>query len=102
ISMARTKDADTATTQFFINVVDNPGLDPKDPVTNPRGYTPDGYAVFGKVVEGMDVIDKIKAVKTGVKKLKARHPGGQLIGQPMQNVPLEAVVIKKASLVKAK
>ncbi|MEO1842969.1 MAG: peptidylprolyl isomerase, partial [Akkermansiaceae bacterium] len=64
--------------------------------------TPDGYAVFGKVVEGMDVIDKIKAVKTGVKKLKARHPGGQLIEQPMQNVPLEAVVIKKASLVKAK
>jgi peptidyl-prolyl cis-trans isomerase A (cyclophilin A) len=100
--MARTKDADTATTQFFINVVDNPSLDPKDPVTNPRGFTPDGYAVFGKVVEGMDVIDKIKAAETGVKKLKARHPGGQLIEQPMQNVPLEAVVIKKASLVKAK
>ena len=102
ISMARTNAPDTATTQFFINVVDNPGLDPKDPVTNPRGYTPDGYAVFGKVVEGMDVIDKIKAAETGVKKLKARHPSGQLIEQPMQNVPLEVVVIRKASLVKAK
>jgi len=83
-------------------VVDNPSLDPKDPVTNPRGFTPDGYAVFGKVVEGMDVIDKIKQVKTGSKKLKARPPSGQLMEKTMQDVPLEAVVIKKASLVKAK
>ena len=54
IAMARTNDLDSATSQFFINVVDNSGS-----LDKPR------YCVFGKVVEGMDVVDKIKSVKTG-------------------------------------
>src|SRR4051812_23292303 len=58
IAMARTSDPDSATAQFFINVKDNKGLDP-DPDNDPNGY-----CVFGKVIEGMDVVDKIKEVKT--------------------------------------
>ena len=72
IAMARTSDPDSGTSQFFINVVDNAALD------QPRGGA--AYAVFGKVVSGMDVVDKIKGVKTGNK-------------GPYQNVPIEPVVI---------
>ena len=75
VAMARTAMPDSATSQFFINVVDNPNLD---------SYG-GGYAVFGKVTQGMDVVDKIKTVQTGNK-------------GPHQNVPLEPVLIKKASL----
>lgn len=62
LAMARTNDPDSATSQFFINHADNDFLDY-------RGPQPDkiGYAVFGKVTEGMDVVDKIAAVKTGRK-----------------------------------
>jgi peptidyl-prolyl cis-trans isomerase A (cyclophilin A) len=56
LSMARTQDPNSATSQFFISVVDNPNLD-----YSARGW---GYAVFGKVIEGMDVVDKIVKVKT--------------------------------------
>lgn len=77
IAMARTEDPDSATSQFFINVADNAALD-KTPES-------DGYAVFGKVIEGMDVVDKIKAVPTGN---KAGH----------QNVPNEDVVIKSVKV----
>lgn len=79
LSMARTAVVDSATSQFFINVADNAFLDHK-------GKTPDGYgyAVFGKVVEGMDVVDKIKDVPTG-------NYG------PFGDVPKEPVVIKSAS-----
>ena len=80
--MARTNVVDSATSQFFINVVDNAFLDHKD--DSPRGY---GYAVFGKVLEGMDTVDKIRAVKTGVVKR-------------FKDVPLEPVIITKASRVK--
>jgi cyclophilin family peptidyl-prolyl cis-trans isomerase len=61
IAMARTSDPHSASSQFFINVVDNAGLD--------RSGAADGhgYCVFGKVTEGMDVVDKIRAVKTGSK-----------------------------------
>ena len=59
IAMARTMVADSATAQFFINVVNNNGLNRP----SPDGH---GYAVFGKVIDGMDVVDKIKAVKTGM------------------------------------
>ena len=59
LSMARTNDPHSATSQFFVNLVDNAFLDPG------RGGA--GYAVFGAVVEGMDVVDKIAAVKTGSK-----------------------------------
>jgi peptidyl-prolyl cis-trans isomerase B (cyclophilin B) len=72
IAMARTNDPDSATAQFYINVADNTFLDAKD--KRP------GYAVFGKVVEGMDVVDKIKGVRTG-------NQGGH------QNVPIEDVKI---------
>ena len=80
IAMARTGNPDSATAQFFINVKDNDMLD----APKPDGH---GYAVFGKVVGGMDVVDKIKAVQTGNK-------GG------MQNVPTEPVVIRSATIVK--
>ena len=81
LAMARTMDPNSATAQFFINLKDNAFLDQ----ANSRDGN--GYAVFGKVVAGMDVVDKIKAVPTGNK-------------GPHQNVPLEPVTIKKASLEK--
>jgi len=81
LAMARTPDPNSATAQFFINVKDNPFLDQ----ANSRDGN--GYAVFGKVISGMDVVDKIKAVPVGDK-------GGH------QNVPLSPVTIKKASLEK--
>jgi len=82
VAMARTANPNSATAQFFINVVDNPNLD----YPNPDG---NGYAVFGKVVEGMDTIDKIKTTPT-------RSYG------PMSNVPSTPVVIESASVVAAK
>jgi cyclophilin family peptidyl-prolyl cis-trans isomerase len=77
IAMARTAALDSATSQFFINVVDNAGLD------YPNNG---GYAVFGKVVEGLDVVDKIKAGKT------VADPRGE------PSVPVEPVVIKSATI----
>ncbi|KAA0252683.1 peptidyl-prolyl cis-trans isomerase [Acidobacteria bacterium ACD] len=62
IAMARTSDPNSATAQFFINVRDNAALDYRGDAANEIGY-----CAFGKVVEGMDVVDKIKAVPTGVK-----------------------------------
>lgn len=80
LAMARTGAPDSATSQFFINVVDNDMLNrPK-----PDGF---GYAVFGKVVEGMDVVDKIKAVKTG-------------FYRGFQDVPEQQVVIKSIKVLK--
>jgi len=76
IAMARTMDPNSATSQFFINVVDNSDkLDPRP--------GSDGYAVFGEVVAGMDVVDAIRVVKTG------NRP-------PHQNVPVEPIVIVSA------
>jgi peptidyl-prolyl cis-trans isomerase B (cyclophilin B) len=75
LAMARTSDPDSASAQFFINVVDNTFLNFKS--KTPQGW---GYAVFGKVIEGMDVADAIAGVKT-----KA------------QDVPVEPVIIQKAS-----
>ena len=80
IAMARTNIPNSATSQFFINVVDNDNLN----APKPDGF---GYAVFGKVVSGMDVIDKIRLV-----------PVGNRSG--MQNVPLQNVTITSASIVK--
>jgi len=82
LAMARTNVVDSATSQFFVNVADNARLDHAG--TDPSAY---GYCVFGKVIEGMDVVDKIKAAPTGN---KAGH----------QNVPVEAVVIKSITRVK--
>jgi len=78
IAMARTMVPDSATAQFFINTVDNANLDFKNP--SPMGI---GYCVFGRVAEGLDVLDKIEAVETGVR-------GG------MRDVPQTEVVIKDA------
>ncbi|MDQ1258692.1 MAG: peptidylprolyl isomerase [Giesbergeria sp.] len=80
IAMARTNVPDSATAQFFINVKDNAMLN----APQPDGH---GYAVFGKVVSGQEVVDKIKAVPTGNK-------------GPFQNVPTTPVVITSATLVK--
>ncbi len=76
LAMARTNVVDSATAQFFINTVDNAFLDHRD--ETPTGF---GYAVFGKVVNGMDVVKKIAAVSTATK-------------AGMQNVPTTAVVIE--------
>lgn len=90
IAMARTGELDSATSQFFINVVDNAMLD----------YPSNGgYAVFGKVVEGMDVVDKIKAVPTGTATITMRHPvSGEKMQAPSQDVPNEPVVIESAKV----
>ena len=81
IAMARTGDPHSATAQFFINTVDNDFLDFKSP--SGQGW---GYCVFGEVVEGMDVVDAIRKVKTGS---KGFH----------QDVPAEDVIIEKAEIV---
>lgn len=80
IAMARTNVPDSATAQFFINVKNNDMLNARQP-------SGDGYAVFGKVIAGADVVDKIKAVPTGVR-------GG------MRDVPTTPVTILSATLVK--
>ena len=90
IAMARTNDPHSATSQFFINVVDNKNLDP-------GGFSADGYAVFGKVTKGMDVVDKIKSVKTGSTPLKTLGGVGA-----MRDVPVKKVIIKSAKLLKKK
>lgn len=91
LAMARTNAPDSATSQFFINVVDNAGLN------KPR---PDGagYAVFGKVTAGLEVVDKIKAVPVATKPLMARGADGALHESPMQNVPVTDVVIESITL----
>lgn len=88
IAMARKNDPDSATAQFFINVRDNPALDAARPTTGNAGY-----AVFGKVVSGMDVVDKIKAVKTN-KNTKGAD-GRMTLPDPakMPDQPLEDVTI---------
>jgi len=80
LAMARTSDPHSATAQFFINVSDNDFLNFTAPT--PNGW---GYAVFGKVTEGTEVVDKIKSVKTG-------NSGFH------QNVPTEDVIIEKAEV----
>jgi cyclophilin family peptidyl-prolyl cis-trans isomerase len=90
IAMARTNDPDSAKAQFFINVQDNAALD------YPNNG---GYAVFGSVVEGMDVVDKIKSTSTGNGKMKMLHPAtGEAIEVPAENVPNAAVTIVSATL----
>jgi peptidyl-prolyl cis-trans isomerase A (cyclophilin A) len=80
LAMARRGDPYSASAQFFINVVDNTNLDYPKPDGN-------GYAVFGKVVEGMDVVDKIRAAPTDNR-------------GPHQNVPVTPITIKTARIVK--
>lgn len=82
LAMARTSDINSATGQFFINTVNNPALDHRNKTA--QGY---GYAVFGKVIEGLDVVDAIAAVRTGS------------VGY-YQDVPKEDVVIKTVTVIK--
>ena len=84
IAMARTNDPHSASSQFFINLVDSDFLNFTAPT--PRGW---GYCVFGRVVEGMDVVDKIKAAATGT---RAGH----------QDVPVDDVVIERVEVVEDK
>ena len=81
VAMARTSDPHSATAQFFINVADNAFLDYKGP--SPQGY---GYAVFGKVVRGGDIVDRIAGVPTG---RSGFH----------ENVPTQDVIIERAEVV---
>jgi peptidyl-prolyl cis-trans isomerase B (cyclophilin B) len=81
VAMARTSEPHSASSQFFINVKDNDFLD--HTAQNAQGW---GYCVFGKVVEGQDVVDKIKRIKTGKR-------GGHA------DVPLEDVIIERAEVV---
>lgn len=87
LAMARTSDPHSATAQFFINTVDNRSLDHTSEST--RGW---GYAVFGRVVEGMDVVDAISATPTGT---------AALGGYPARDVPTVPVIIKSATRVSA-
>lgn len=80
IAMARTPNPHSATSQFFINVVDNPFLDYTEPTA--QGY---GYCVFGRVTAGQDTVDRIKKVRTG---MRAGH----------QDVPLEDVLIERVEV----
>jgi cyclophilin family peptidyl-prolyl cis-trans isomerase len=82
IAMARTSDPQSAAAQFFINTADNPSLDHRDKTD--RGW---GYAVFGKVTQGMDVVKKIESVST------------RTVG-PFQDVPVKDVIIQKVELIK--
>lgn len=81
VAMARTPNPNSATAQFFINVSNNSFLNHTAPT--PQGY---GYAVFGKVVDGMDVVDRMKKVRTGS---RAGH----------QDVPLEDILITQAEII---
>lgn len=91
IAMARTSDPHSASAQFFINHDDNENLD----YPSFDGW---GYAVFGEVVEGLDVVDKIAQAPTGEKVLKARA-GGALREAPMGDVPKETIVIESVKIV---
>lgn len=90
IAMARKPDPDSATAQFFINVADNAGLDfPNN----------GGYAVFGKVVKGMDVVNKIKNTETGSGKIGMINPSnGQVFETITGDVPKSPIVIHSASV----
>jgi cyclophilin family peptidyl-prolyl cis-trans isomerase len=87
IATARTAMPDSATSQFYINVVDNPSLDK----ANAKDGA--GYCVFGKVIDGMDVVDKIAQAQTGAKNAQM---GDKAV--PFQDVPIQPVVIKAVRL----
>ena len=84
VAMARTPDPDSATAQFFINLVDNPALDFRSRTR--EGY---GYCVFGKVTAGMDVVRRIAKVQT--------HSGPP----PHENVPVKPIVIERAEIIES-
>lgn len=95
LAMARRPDPDSASAQFFINVTDNENLD----YPNSAGH---GYAVFGEVIKGMEVVDQIKEVPVGPGYLVSLGPDGRYRANPAQNVPAKPVVIKSIRLAEKK
>jgi cyclophilin family peptidyl-prolyl cis-trans isomerase len=93
IAMARTNNPDSATSQFYINAVDNKGLDKNEESA--------GYCVFGKVTKGMDVVDKIRKVETKTV-FKEVEINGVLRKFPIKNVPVKDVIIKSVRRLTAK
>ncbi len=94
LAMARTGDPHSASAQFFINLVDNAYLNHRSPT--PQGW---GYTVFGKVVQGMDVVEAIGKVPTEIKILTSRRPDGTMIPSQSKDVPVEVVLIRKATVI---
>lgn len=88
LAMARTNDPDSATAQFYINTVDNASLD-----------TPPGYAVFGKVLAGMEVVDTIERTPTATLQLSSRQ-GEATVPGPHANVPQRMVLIKSVTKIR--
>lgn len=86
VALARSADPDTATSQFYINYVDNDFLDYKNP-----SYAGIGYTVFGEVIEGMDVVDKMAEQETG------SRDGPK--GYGLNDIPLKDIVIQKAEII---
>lgn len=90
LAMARTDDPDSATAQFFVNLVDNSAS------LDPGGFSPDGYCVFGRVTAGMEVIDKIATAETKTRTLVMLTPSGNQTANEATDVPAEDVIITSA------
>ncbi|MGB0145101.1 MAG: peptidylprolyl isomerase [Akkermansiaceae bacterium] len=95
LAMARRPDPDSASAQFFINVKENTSLD----YPNSGGH---GYAVFGEVIKGMDVVDKIKEVPTGSSYMNSLLPNGRFRAGPSRDVPVKPVIIKSIRVAEKK
>lgn len=91
LAMARTSDPHSASAQFFINFTDNDFLDHSG--KTPSGW---GYAVFGRVINGMDVVDGMAQAPTGMRTLGMLSPSGRVQQAPSQDVPVDDIVILSA------
>lgn len=94
VGLGRDTDPDSGTREFYINVVDNPKLDTPREVSGGAGY-----AVFGRVTNGWDAVEKIRTGVTGSRAEKIRKNGELVDGEMMKDVPLELVVVKRVRVV---
>ena len=94
VGLGRDTDPDSGTREFYINVVDNPKLDTPREVSGGAGY-----AVFGRVTDGWDAVEKIRVGVTGSRAEKIRKNGELVDGELMKDVPLELVVVKRVRVV---
>jgi cyclophilin family peptidyl-prolyl cis-trans isomerase len=94
VGLGRDTDPDSGTREFYINVVDNPKLDTPREVSGGAGY-----AVFGRVTDGWDAVEKIRVGVTGSRAEKIRKNGELVDGEMMKDVPLELVVVKRVRVV---